>query len=94
MVLSEDEQSRLREIERGLVEQDPRLAKRLGRRYRRERLWLGWLAVVLGIALLLGGALGATGNAVVMGAFVAGALTMLVGWCVRLLRNWRRFNGS
>ena len=35
---------------------------------------------------------------VVVGAFVAGALTMLVAllveWCVRLLRNWRRFNGS
>ena len=92
MPLSEHEQRLLEQIERALVDDDPKFASsvRTGdRRLRaRRKLQLGALLVVLGMAVLVGGA--------VAQSFIIGALGFLVafGGVVLGVLNYKTATGA
>lgn len=92
MPLSEHEQKLLEQIERALVDDDPKFASQVRtgdrRQKARRKLQLGALAVVVGLAVLVGGAVI---PAVPLG--VLGFLVMLGGAALGVL-NYRAATGA
>lgn len=83
MPMSEEERRLLKELELGLIAEDPHLAMELlsgypSRRFRPGILY-GSAAGLLGLALLIAG----TGNQVI-GLAIAGGLLMVLGVCLAL----------
>jgi len=91
MALSKDEQRTLEEIERALLDDDPKFAASVNLdQLRHHRLLSGGLGFLLGLALLLVGAIAtqavvAIGVAVSVAGFLVmiAALARLFGWSLR-----------
>src|SRR5690349_21493651 len=91
--LSEHEQRLLEQIERALVDDDPKFASTVrsgDRRLKaRRRLQLGILLVVVGLAVLVGGAVA---HSVLLGIF--GFLVMFVGGPILVVLNYKTATGA
>jgi hypothetical protein len=91
MALSKDEQRTLEEIERALLDDDPKFAASVNlEQVRQHRLLSGGLWFLLGLVLLLAGAIGSQAvvaigvTASVVGfLLMVGALARMFGWSYR-----------
>jgi Protein of unknown function (DUF3040) len=91
--LSEHEQRLLEQIERALVDDDPKFASSVrsgDRRLKaRRKLQLGVVLVVVGLAVLVGGAVA---HSVLLG--VLGFLVMFVGGPILVVLNYKNATGA
>ena len=91
--LSEHEQRLLEQIERALVDDDPKFASSVrsgDRRLKaRRKLQLGIVLVVVGLALLVGGAVA---HSVLLG--ILGFLVMFVGGPILVVLNYKNATGA
>ena len=93
MPLSEHEQRLLEQIERALVDDDPKFASTVrsgDRRLKaRRKLQLGIVLVVVGLAILVGGAVA---QSWLLGVF--GFLVMFVGGPILVVLNYKNATGA